>query len=119
MESPFPGFEASERPDAGTFQNNAPSTLASPLAVSPYQSSWSTVHLIPTQPEWEAVETLKGFRDSAISAWLTFVRSIEPGFQFRTDVWGLSRFQIEAIITLSVCDNAALLRWLQEARSTC
>jgi hypothetical protein len=68
---------------------------------------------IPTPAQEVAITTLKDVEEEKVIAWLTLLRSIEPGFQHRSGPGCLSSEQIAALNILKDCQNGNVLAWLR------
>ena len=68
---------------------------------------------IPTPDQEAAIAVLKDVEEDKVVAWLTMLRSIEPGFQRRSGPGCLSSEQIDALNTLKECHNGNVLAWLR------
>ncbi|KAL2042583.1 hypothetical protein N7G274_004342 [Stereocaulon virgatum] len=68
---------------------------------------------IPTPAQELAITILKDVEEEKIIAWLTLLRSIEPGFQLRSGPGCLSSEQIAALNRLKDCQNGNVLAWLR------
>lgn len=68
---------------------------------------------IPTPEQEAAITVLKDVEEDKVIAWLTLLRSIEPGFQLRSGPGCLSSEQIDSLNTLKDCHNGNVLAWLR------
>lgn len=59
---------------------------------------------------------LRGTEDGTILAWLSLLRSLEPGYQHVSRPGGLTNQQFDAVFVLLDCPNDLILDWLQEIR---
>ena len=75
-------------------------------------------HEPPTPKQKAALQELHFFDKEKILAWLTVLRSIEPGFRYRASGGCLSRLQIDALSTLKDCDDGDILAWLCPSQFT-
>ncbi|CAF9910317.1 MAG: hypothetical protein ALECFALPRED_006463 [Alectoria fallacina] len=69
-------------------------------------------HTLPTLKQQAALTELLVFDDDKILAWLTILRSIEPGFRYRAGQGCLSNQQLDALSTLKDCSDSNILAWL-------
>ena len=78
----------------------------------------STQHFVdsPSAAQREAVETLRGFNDDTVLAWLIDYRASQESRRNRHHISGLSTEQFAAISTLSECSNHVIFTWLHRAR---
>ena len=69
-------------------------------------------HKRPTQKQKVALDELLIFDEQKILAFLTVLRSIEPGFRYRAEGGCLSDKHLYALCTLKDCDDRDILTWL-------
>lgn len=69
-------------------------------------------HTLPTPKQQAALDELLSFDNEKILAWLTLLRSIEPGFRYQAGRGCLSNQQLEALSTLRDCGDSDILAWL-------
>ncbi len=102
----------------------APTSSHSPFARTPLINS-TAVPVAPLSFTWPcaeqevAVNTLKDFDDDSVIAWLTLLRSIQPGpggLGLRSGAGNLSTEQLDALSILQDCRIENVLAWLQFAR---
>ena len=67
---------------------------------------------LPTPEQKVALEELLIFEEEKILAWLTILRSLQPGFQYRAGRGCLSSQQLNALSTLKDCNDNDILTWL-------
>ena len=74
------------------------------------------VSTFPTLHQQEAISILRHFDNRSILDWLTFLRSLQPGYQHCTRPGGLPGEQFNAVSYLRDCPNGLILAWLELAR---
>ena len=68
-------------------------------------------HLSLTPKQQAALSKLLVFDPDLILAWLTILRSIEPGFRYRAGQGCPSNQQLDALSTLTDCGDTEILAW--------
>lgn len=66
----------------------------------------------PTLQQQAAIDELKDIDESDVIAWLTVIRSIEPGFCSH-EAGPLSSQQLNALASLRECRDSNILVWLR------
>ena len=104
-------------------QNDAASLVrspATPLYANQYHSfdqpslidSEVQLQPFPTPKQQDGLNELLVFDDEKILAWLTVLRSVEPGFRYRARRGCLSNQQLDALSALIDCGDSDILTWL-------
>ncbi|KAK3167676.1 hypothetical protein OEA41_010803 [Lepraria neglecta] len=101
--SQLPEFSCTLKP-ASSFESSTTNT----------DDEEKTPSSIPTPEQEAAITVLKDVEEDKVIAWLTLLRSIEPGFQLRSGPGCLSSEQIDALNTLKDCHNGNVLAWLRQ-----
>lgn len=71
-------------------------------------------------PEQDAaLSELLSFDEAKILTWLTILRSIGPGFQYRAGRGCISSSQLDALSTLKDFDDSDISAWLNNYRLSC
>ncbi len=73
--------------------------------------------VFPTLNQIEALDVLKRSENHSLLAWLTFARSVEPGFKHCPGNGSLSLDLVNAVSVFRDCDDEKLILWLEMARS--
>lgn len=109
-------------------QNGAATSLVRSAATSLYANQYhpfenpslidSEVQLqpFPTPEQQAGLNELLVFDDEKIVAWLTVLRSIDPGFRYQARRGCLSNQQLDALSTLIDCGDSDILTWLALSR---
>ncbi len=66
---------------------------------------------LQTLKQSAALRELRSFDEDKILTWLSVLRSIEPGFRYRAG-GDLSEQQLDALSTLTDCDDIEISAWL-------
>lgn len=106
-------------------QKNATSSVRRPATLSHHSNQLDSfagpnnaetdghAYTFPTFKQQAAISELQAFDEEHILAWITVVRSIEPGFQHRACHGSLSSQQLEALSILKDCHDSDIIAWLE------
>ncbi|KAL6722093.1 hypothetical protein ACLMJK_001199 [Lecanora helva] len=83
-----------------------------PETLSPEERSTESFTL-PSSQQQAAIFELQEYSEEEIFAWLSILRSLAPGFEYRNGVGGLSHAHFSAISSLKDCSNRNIIIWLQ------
>ena len=75
------------------------------------------VDAFPTPLQQLAVAILQGFEDVTVFAWLSLLRSLEPGYRYCAQPGSLSSQHFESLLKLKGCRFDLVLSWLRATRS--
>ncbi len=70
-------------------------------------------HSFPSPEQKVALNVLKDVEEDTVLDWLKLLRSIEPGFQFRSCPGGLTVELFDALNLLKDCENSHILAGLR------
>ena len=75
------------------------------------------VDIFPTPLQQSAVVILHGFEDVTVFAWLSLLRSLEPGYKYCAQPGSLASQDFESLLNLKGCCFDLMLPWLRTTRS--
>ena len=102
-----------------TFPGPGDSTQQDPQDIATDYGTISSldVDAFPTPLQQSAVAILQGFEDVTGFAWLSLLRSLEPGYKYCAKPGSLSSQHFESLLNLKGCRFDLVLSWLRTTRS--
>lgn len=102
-----------------TFPDPGDSTQQHPQDIATDYGTISSldVDIFPTPLQQSAVVILQSFEHVTVFAWLSLLRSLEPGYNYCARPGSLSSQDFESLLNLKGCRFDLVLPWLRTTRS--